>query len=141
MAIEIVSQRDNRLLGRREVTFSIPSGSGLTTRKGAVAAVKENLSLKDEKLYLVSLSGHSGSRKLTGLLFVYEDEMLAKAQLPEHILTRNAPKVAKAEGKPEAKEKAEGKPEAKEKAEGKPEAKEKAKPSEGEGKPAAQEDS
>lgn len=118
MELEVISDMENKLLGRREIECIFPNGSGKAKRNETVEAVASKLGVSPKSVYVVSLYGTSGKRSLKGSFYVYSKEEHAKLQLPKYILRRMgllgaketsakketvAPKPSESKTKPEGK--------------------------------------
>ncbi len=99
MSLELVSEVENQLLMRKEVTVTFSAGSGGIKRKDASETVAKTLGLDSSRVFSISLRGESGTTRLTGLFYVYNDDETAKSRLPKHVYLRNRPKVKETEQK------------------------------------------
>lgn len=86
--IRILSDQENRFLGRRELVCRFPRACGLVKRPGIAVAVAEKIGIPLERVYTYSLKGCTGTRDLQGVIYTYEDVAEAKRQLPPHIFLR-----------------------------------------------------
>ena len=97
MDIEISSDKENLLLGRREVKCIFIGSYGHFSRIDAVQALSKKIKITNKKVYVVSIDGKSGSRDGKGLFYIYDNENNAKKDISEYILTRNKPTMTKPE--------------------------------------------
>lgn len=97
MEVEITSDIENKLLGRREVECIFRNASGGISRFAAVQSVSKKMKAISKKVYAISIDGGYGTRDVKGLFYIYGNEEDAKRDLPEYILKRNAAKAEAAE--------------------------------------------
>jgi len=118
MSLEKIETVENPLLERTEISALFDSKSGSLTRKEAIDLISKKARIDSSTVYAIKLSNSSGSTRIIGLFYIYNEEFLAKKYLPTYIIKRNkieSDKDVKTESKP--KEKAtESKPKPKEKA-------------------------
>ena len=107
MILTVKQVQEFKTLNRTEIECVFKNISGILTRQGAVDAIKKELKINDNKIYLIYLKRSSGINELNGLFYVYKNEELAKRYLPKYIINRNTPKAKPAE---EAKPDEEAKP-------------------------------
>lgn len=92
MSLENINEVDNRLLMRTEVTATFSAGSGGIKRKDAVQTIAKSLGVDDSRVFSISLQGESGTTRLKGRFYIYQDDEAARSGLPKHIYLRNKPK-------------------------------------------------
>ena len=97
MEIDVSSDKENLLLGRREVKCIFRGSYGHFSRIDAVQALSKKIKITNKKVYVVSIDGKSGSRDGKGLFYIYDNENNAKKDISEYILTRNNPTITKPE--------------------------------------------
>ena len=152
MSLEVVEEKQNSLLGRREAKLIVHhEGQGTPDRITVRKLASQHFNADFDRVYVRSISTRTGGSSALCVVEVYQDKKSAEI-VPDYLKNRNLPKeqrVAKKKKeveekpaapapKPAAEKKAEAKPaEKKEEAKGTP-AKE-AKPSVKEEKPAAKE--
>jgi ribosomal protein S24E len=90
--IEILSDKENKLLSRREVIVNFRGGSGFITRQAAVEAISSRLGVPKENVRIIALEGKFGLRDLVARVFVYTDPKEIKKQLPPYLAIRELPK-------------------------------------------------
>ncbi len=89
MKIEIVKEKENKLLNRKEIDFKVAYDGGTPkigeVRKELIAAIhsKENLTIID------SLKPSFGAKRLAGYAKVYKDEAGLKIE-PKHRMKKNS---------------------------------------------------
>lgn len=92
MSLEKINEVDNQLLMRKEVTATFSAGSGGIKRKDAAETIAKRLGVDSSRVFSISLQGESGTTRLNGLFYVYQDDEAARSRLPRHIYLRNKPK-------------------------------------------------
>ncbi len=112
MEVEVTSDIEHELLGRREVQCLFRSVYGHLSRSDAVQAVSEKIKVTNKAVYVISIDGEYGIRDAKGLFYIYGSEEDAEKDLPKYILKRNAgpaaaPEEAKAQPKTSEEKKAE----------------------------------
>jgi small subunit ribosomal protein S24e len=101
MQVKIVNKKDNPLLKRREVQFTIEHNQGKTpTRLDIKRSVASELGISDKFVFVKNMKTLTGSNITVGAANAYESEAQAKLIEPDYIVKRNVP----AEKKEEAKE-------------------------------------
>jgi len=92
LAFEVIEERENPLLNRREVICVFPDGAGKITRADVVKAVSEKFSVPSEQIIPISIKHSHGIRDITATVYIYKNLDDAKRQLPKHIILRLLPK-------------------------------------------------
>jgi len=105
LSFQIVEDKRNELLGRREVDGIFKSMAGFLKRQDAVNMVAKSLNVDASKVYLISLRTKTGTRDVSGLFYIYDKPEDAKKQLPKYLSSRILPKEEKEKIKKEAKKK------------------------------------
>ncbi len=90
--LEIVSDSENRLLGRRELKVKFKAGNGILTRQAAAEAIASKLGVSKEGVQIISLRGKFGARDANVDAYVFSNSQNAKMQLAEYVLLRHLPK-------------------------------------------------
>lgn len=91
MDAEIISFKDNKLLGRKEVTYLFKDVAGKLTKKEAVEFVAKQHSVNPASVIPIKLKGVFGTRNVEALFYIYSDMEEARKQLPEYIFLRLLP--------------------------------------------------
>ena len=91
MEAELLSSRDNKLLGRKEVVYLFKGVAGKLTRKEVIEFVAKQHSVSPESVIPIKLKGIFGTRNVEGLFYIYQDLNEARKQLPEYIFLRLLP--------------------------------------------------
>lgn len=99
MEIKIVSTKDNPLLKRKEVGFTITQGPKEKTPKrlDAKIAVANAVQAKASVVYIKSMETLTGTSITKGFANVYQSDEQAKKVEPEYIRKRNNPEKPKEE--------------------------------------------
>ena len=110
MEVEVLDDRKNPLLNRREVKFKASFQGPTPNRKDVRSKVVAILNSDKELTVLESFEPDFGSQTAKGYVKVYADKKAMKVE-PEYILLRNFPKPKEGEGAapaeaPKAKEEA-----------------------------------
>jgi small subunit ribosomal protein S24e len=93
MEVEIVSEKENSLLKRKEVRFRVEHGEPgntplrLEVRKALAAALKKNADL----VFVKKMETKTGTRVAVGSANVYDSLEQAKLIEPKYIVKRNSP--------------------------------------------------
>ena len=88
VGIQILEDRMNRFLGRRELVCLFPLACGLVKREGILRAVADKIDIAPDRVLIFSLQDCAGTRDLRGIIYVYEDVNEANRQLPAHLIQR-----------------------------------------------------
>ena len=101
MQIKIESTKDNLLLKRKEVGFTIIQGPKEKTpqRMEARRAVAVEFKTGDDVVIIKKMRTKTGTSITQGVANVYESVAQAKLVEPEYLLKRNTPQKAKEEAK------------------------------------------
>jgi len=92
MDFRIVQEKDNKVLGRKEIGFEVENSKTTPSRKELrkrIAALKNS---KEELVSVASVKQCYGEHRSTGLAFVYKDiERLQRIE-PEYLIKRESKK-------------------------------------------------
>ncbi len=93
MEIKIVSTKENPLLKRKEVGFTITQGPKEKTpqRLDVKRAVANEVQVKEDVVYIKSMHTLTGTSITNGFANVYQNVEQAKLVEPEYIRKRNSP--------------------------------------------------
>lgn len=100
MDITITYDRENKVLNRREIGFSIDKQSGTPNKSEISKEVCKKLNLDPECTVVVKVDQEFGRKTSTGIIHSYESKELLQKHAPKHILDRSskgAPKPKPAE--------------------------------------------
>ena len=92
MSFQIIEDKMNDLLRRREISLIFRSMAGSLTRQDAVKIVAEKFNVDFSKIYQMSLNTKTGTKDVFGLFYIYNNSEDAKKQLPRYIFLRMSPK-------------------------------------------------
>jgi len=93
MQVKIESTKDNPLLKRKEVSFTIIQGPKEKTppRLEAKRAVAIEMKIGDEGVFIKKMHTKTGTSITQGVANVYQNIAQAKLVEPEYIIKRNSP--------------------------------------------------
>ena len=105
MKLNIVSDSENVLLGRREIFFSISHPSAGTPSRAEVSSqISARLNVDPDRIYIVRLISKTGGNSTEGEVQIYNSLDRAKLVGQGYLLKRSAPPEEKpAEEKPQLK--------------------------------------
>jgi len=104
MEIEIDSKRNNPLLNRTEIYFTIkPEGKGTPSRDIIRSELAEKLNVKKEDVIVNTINTSFGTQEITGYAKIYSSPEKSKGLEPDYILIRNKLMDAKEKKKVEKK--------------------------------------
>jgi len=109
--ITTLSDVNNSFLSRREITCDFKGLGGKLKKLEAIEMITKEFKLDGKLVIPIKLQNHTGIAKITGIFYVYDDEILAKKHINPVIFTRldkaKTPKEKKEEVKADDKEKKE----------------------------------
>ncbi len=99
MQVKIESTKDNLLLKRKEVGFTIMQGSKEKTpeRLEVRKALAIEMKLGDDVVFIKKMRTKTGTNITQGIANVYQTVEQAKLVEPEYIIKRNSPEKPKEE--------------------------------------------
>lgn len=100
MDIQVIIEKSNPLLNRREVVFKVLHDEATPSRKSVVDRLAATMNSKEGLVIVDSLKTDFGKRETIGYAKIYETAERAKEVERNHIIERNT--FTKAEGKQEA---------------------------------------
>ena len=86
--IETVTDVNNSFLSRRELTCNFAGLGGKLKKMEAVDMVTKEFKLDGKVVIPMRLKTHVGKPLVTGIFYVYEDEVLAKKHINPTIISR-----------------------------------------------------
>lgn len=92
MEFEVIEDKENPLLNRRELVCVFPSSAGKLTRGDVVKAVAQKISVPEDRIIPVNIKCSHGITDARVTLYIYGNLEDAKRQLPKHIMLRILPK-------------------------------------------------
>ena len=99
MNIEIIEDKENKLLNRRGVKFSVSHDGATPSREKIRKGLASFLKTKEELLVIDNMRSEFGKRETIGYAKVYESEQLVRELERPHILSRNFPSMKSNEEK------------------------------------------
>ena len=92
MKVNIISKKQNPLLKRKEVTFSVDhaQNGGTPSRVGIRKQLASLLQTKPEMVYVKNLETKTGQMIAIGKANVYDSIEQGKLMEPKHVIARNA---------------------------------------------------
>lgn len=98
MELEIVSKKENPLLKRKEVQFTVLHAQGKTpTRLDVKRSIASQLQISEKLVFVKRMQSMTGTSKTVGEANAYDSEAQAKLIEPEYIIKRNTPPEKKEE--------------------------------------------
>ncbi|MCW4018422.1 MAG: 30S ribosomal protein S24e [Candidatus Bathyarchaeota archaeon] len=92
MELQIVSKKENPLLKRNEVQFTVVHAQGKTpTRLDVKRSIASALQVSDKLVFVKQMHTMTGTNKTVGKANAYETEAQAKQIEPTYIIKRNTP--------------------------------------------------
>ncbi len=98
MEIEITEERENQLLGRKEVFFRLKHEEASPSRAHARDALTKKLQCNPDLLVIDRMRTEFGKRETVGYAKVYGNEDRLRAIEREHIIKRNFGGLSEGEG-------------------------------------------
>ena len=90
MEIEILDQKENKLLDRLEVKFKVEHSKSPTPPRQQVREKLMGLLTKDlDKIFIIRLKSHAGANISYGLAHIYSSKERALQIEPKYIIERN----------------------------------------------------
>ena len=99
MDIQVIKEKNNLLLNRREVEFKVIHDEATPSRKSIVERLAATMNSKEGLVYVDRLNTEFGKRETLGYAKIYETAERAKQVERPHIVERNT--FGKPEGKKE----------------------------------------
>ena len=92
MEVKIVSKKENPLLKRKEVTFTVVHTQGKTpARLDIKRSIASELQISDKLVFVKKMKTMTGTNTTIGEANAYETEVQAKIIEPSYIMKRNSP--------------------------------------------------
>lgn len=93
MSLEVIEERVNPLLGRREAKLVIPhAGSGTPDRLTVRRLASEHFKAPVDRVFVKSISTRTGGSTALCAVEVYDDARQAERIVPPYLKNRNLPK-------------------------------------------------
>lgn len=100
MDIQVITEKSNPLLNRREIVFKVLHDEATPSRKSVVDRLAATMNSKEGQVIVDSLKTDFGKRETIGYAKIYETAERAKEVERNHIVERNT--FTKPEAKQEA---------------------------------------
>ena len=92
MEVKIVSKKENPVLKRKEVQFTVEHTQGKTpARLDVKRSLASQLQVTDKLVFVKRMKTLTGTNTTVGAANAYESEAQAKLIEPEYIMKRNSP--------------------------------------------------
>jgi len=92
MEVKIVSKKENPLLKRKEVKFTVVHTQGKTpARLDIKRSIASELQISDKLVFVKKMKTMTGTNTAVGEANAYETEVQAKLIEPAYIMKRNSP--------------------------------------------------
>jgi small subunit ribosomal protein S24e len=92
MEVKIVSKKENPLLKRKEVTFTVVHTQGKTpARLDIKRSIASELQISEKLVFVKKMKTMTGTNTTIGEANAYETEVQAKIIEPAYIMKRNSP--------------------------------------------------
>ena len=95
--IEIVNDKTNSFLDRREITCNFKAVGGKLKQNEAVDMITKEFKLDGKTVVAVSMKNQTGRSNISATFYVFDDEKIARRQINPVIFERLDRKKAKAE--------------------------------------------
>ena len=89
MDIQVMQQKANPLLGRREIVFKVTHDDATPSRKSIVDKIAATMNSKQGLVIIDSIDTEFGKRESVGYAKIYETEERVKQVERPHIIERN----------------------------------------------------
>jgi small subunit ribosomal protein S24e len=94
MKIDIVDQRRNELLKRKELKFTLNhDGAGTPGRHEVRQKIADLCNSNVEKVYIIKMDTKTGRMVTVGKANIYDTVEISRSVEPKHIILRNTPKT------------------------------------------------
>ena len=95
--IEVVNDKTNSFLDRREITCSFKAVGGKLKQNEAVDMITKECKLDGKTVIAIDMKNQTGKPNISATFYVFDDEKLARRQINPVIFERLDRKKAKAE--------------------------------------------
>jgi small subunit ribosomal protein S24e len=100
MELKILTQKENAVLKRKEVKFTVEHAQGKTPiRLDIKRSIASELQVSDKLVFIKRMKTLTGTNKTVGEANAYQSEAQAKLIEPGYIIKRNTPPEKKEEAK------------------------------------------
>lgn len=95
MEVKIISNNENKLLNRREISFVVEEQTKTANKEEILKEVCKKLSLNPEATIVIKVNQGFGKKESSGVVHSYDKKETLKKYEPEYMLTRLEKKAAK----------------------------------------------
>lgn len=95
--VEIINQKENKLLNRKEVEAYLEEKAPSLTRIELKNQLAKKLKVEENLIVIENIKTHYGKVGANVLAYVYADEVTLKKVTPEYLIKRNTAKVEEVE--------------------------------------------
>jgi len=92
LQVVILEERDNTLLGRREIRSVFKNAAGRVKRVDAVDMVAKQLNVDRKAIIPINMKCETGKSDIYATMYIYNSDEDAKKQLPRYRILRNMTK-------------------------------------------------
>lgn len=92
MLTELVQEKENKFLSRKEVIVRFRDIKGTLKRDDATNAVAQQLSTDKSKVFPIKIDFQAGASSAKGVFYIYDNPELAKKYLPKYLMLRSLSK-------------------------------------------------
>jgi small subunit ribosomal protein S24e len=93
MDIQLIEERVNPLLKRKEIIFKVTHDGPTPSRKNVIERLAATINSRPGLVIVDNLKTEFGKREIIGYAKIYEDEDRVKELERHHIIERNVPKA------------------------------------------------
>ncbi|HJT49573.1 MAG TPA: hypothetical protein VJ729_15420 [Nitrososphaeraceae archaeon] len=93
LELNMLEDRNNPLLNRREVTAILRNAAGKVTRIDAANQIAEKFNVDKSRVITINMTGQRGTMDLRSTFYVYDNQDNMKKQLPRYMTLRGIPKA------------------------------------------------
>ncbi len=86
--INIIRDRDNMLLSRREVVCEFVNINGKFKKSDYMTMIRSKLKLENKVVIPIKLKSCVGKNTVTGIFYVYDDEKMPRIHISTTVLAR-----------------------------------------------------
>ena len=90
--LTILQDKQNILLGRREVKYLIKEAAGKLTRLELINSIEKTLGIQKDKIYPIELRTEKGKNHVNALVYIYDKKEKSERQLPKYQILRRLSK-------------------------------------------------
>ncbi|MGB9168224.1 MAG: hypothetical protein WCB31_04785 [Nitrososphaeraceae archaeon] len=87
-----LQDKENILLGRREVKYFIKEAAGKLSRLELINSIEKSLGVQRDKIYPIELRTEKGKNGVHALVYIYDKKEQSEKQLPKYRILRRLSK-------------------------------------------------